>query len=161
MWEWMYSSTHSSPLYRVEIKSPCTDQPAVWSLHSNQTSQGHTSRHTCQTGATIVTVAWIWKLLLTLNWNDSRLYVTYCRQTLYQLFLCSQATSLVYTTITTAFDATNSGLKWTKLWQLRRRYDWATYCKKDESWFDSQQVHETAFSKLSARHWRGEGHSHS
>jgi len=156
----MYSSIHSSPLYGVEIKSPCTDQPTIRSLHSNQTSQGQTSRYPYRTGATVVTVAWIWKILLTLKRND-RLYVTYCRQTLYRLFLLSYAALLVYTTVTTAFDATKSALKWAKLWQLRRRYDWATYCKKDELWFDSQHVHEMTFSKLSASHWRGEGHSHS
>lgn len=160
MWEWMYSSTHSSPLYGVKIKSPCTDQPTIWSLHSNRTSQGQTSRNPRRTGATVVTVAWIWKILLTLKGND-RLYVTYCRQTLYRLFLLSHAAVLAFTTITTASDATSSGLKWAKLWQFRRRYDWATYCKKDESWFESQQVHEMTFSKFSARHWRGKGHSHS
>ena len=156
----MYSSTHSSPPDGVEMKSTCTDQPIIWRLHSNQTSQGQTSRHTCRTGATVVTVAWILRLLLILKWKDT-LYDTYCRQTLYRFFLVSHATVLAYTTITTAFDVTNSGLKWAKMWQLRRRYDWATYCTKDESWFDFQQVHEMTFSKLSDRHWRGKGHSHS
>ena len=49
----------------------------------------------------------------------------------------------------------NSALIRAKLWQLRR-YDWATYCMKDESWFDSQQVHEiTLFFKAfrKARGW--------
>jgi hypothetical protein len=49
--------------------------------------------------------------------------------------------------------------KWngmTKLWQLRR-YHWATYCTKDESWFDSQQMHEIALCfNVFRKAWGGE-----
>jgi hypothetical protein len=54
-------------------------------------------------------------LKATTDFEVERYVIRHLLHTLYLLFLRLHVTVLVYTNITTAFDATNSGLKWAKL----------------------------------------------